>query len=331
MKIRLMALAFVAFLVVCCNTDNGYKRIEGFAQGGTYHIIYSLPDGGQPDQILSEVEASLQAIDFSLSGYNRKSILSRVNAGEDVALDSHFIKTFNLSKEVWALSEGMFDPSAAPLFDIWGFGFEDRESVTQAKTDSILAFVGMDKVQLEDRDGECHLVKSDSRVKLNFNAIAQGYTCDAVAEVLDAFGCENYLVEIGREIVCKGHNARGELWTIGLDKPVDGNMDEGENLQEILKVTDCGIVTSGNYRKFYVVDGEKFAHTINPKTGRPVTHNLLSATVTAGSGALADAFATWFMVVGPDKARELSETIEGVRSYLVFGDNDNMDVWRNLE
>ncbi len=320
----LLLLTSLLLLSGGCSGNAPYVRIEGFAQGGTYHVICRPVRGLGEQTLRAEIDSRLLAIDFTLSGYNKGSLLSRLNAGEDLPLNDLFIGCFNRSKEIWAETDGAFDPSAAPLFDLWGFGFSNKGTVTQAAIDSIRAFVGMNRLSLEERADGTYLVRDDPRMKLNFNAIAQGYSCDVVARYLDSLGCADYLVEIGREILCKGKNAAGNLWRVGLDRPEDGNMEEGRDLQAILEVTDCGIVTSGNYRKFYVEDGQKFAHTIDPTTGRPVSHNLLSATVVAQDAATADAYATWMMVVGLDRAREILAGRPDLEALLVYDQNGTM-------
>ena len=321
----LSSIPVLSLLSAGCTRDN-YVLITGDAQGGTYHVICNLPKGVSLQQTSELIDSTLKNIDNSLSGYNKGSLLSRVNAGEDLPLDTLFVECFNISKEIWSMSGGAFDPSAAPLFDLWGFGFEKRKPVSREALDSILQFVGMDKMTLERRDDGIHLCRKDPRAKLNFNAIAQGYTCDAVASELQRIGCVDYLVEVGREIVCKGRSSRGGKWKIGIDKPFDGNFDEGANLQDILEVTDCGVVTSGNYRKFYVEDGQKYAHTIDPRAGSPVRHNLLSATVITKNATYADAFATWAMVEGVAGAREFLDTIPDTGSYLIYSEGDSMKV-----
>ena len=319
---RTVTLLLTTLLLLCgCDSRPGrYARIEGFAQGGTYHVVYARPARVSEQAVRSAVDSLLLDIDRTLSGYNKGSLLSRLNDGEDPCLNDLFIECFNRSKAVWAESGGAFDPSAAPLFDLWGFGFANKGTVTQAAIDSIRAFVGFDLLSLEERGDGWHLVKADPRMKLNFNAIAQGYSCDVVARYLASLGCGNYLVEIGREIVCRGVNAAGESWRIGLDRPEDGNFDEGKDLLAIFKVSDCGIVTSGNYRKFYVENGQKFAHTIDPSTGRPVTHSLLSATVVAADATTADAYATWLMVIGLERAKEMLAQRPGLDALLVYDD-----------
>ncbi|MBQ2598185.1 MAG: FAD:protein FMN transferase [Bacteroidales bacterium] len=322
-------LLIASLLLLCsCEKSGRYVRIEGFAQGGTYHVICAPVRGVGQQALRAAIDSRLQAIDFSLSGYNKGSLLSRLNAGEDLPLDSLFIECFTLSKAVWAETDGAFDPSAAPLFDLWGFGFTNKERVTDRAVDSVRAFVGMDRLRLETREDGTHLVREDPRMKLNFNAVAQGYSCDVVARYLDSLGCRAYLVDIGREIICKGLNEAGTAWRIGLDKPTDGNMEEGRDLQAILEVSDCGIVTSGNYRKFYIENGQKYAHTIDPKTGRPVSHNLLSATVVAKDAATADAYATWLMVVGVDKARAILSGRPDLEALLVYEEDGQMRTYQ---
>lgn len=322
-------LLIASLLLLCsCEKSGRYVRIEGFAQGGTYHVICSPVRGVGQQALRAAIDSRLQAIDFSLSGYNKGSLLSRLNAGEDLPLDSLFIECFTISKAVWAETDGAFDPSAAPLFDLWGFGFTNKEQVTDRAVDSVRAFVGMDRLRLEMREDGTHLVREDPRMKLNFNAVAQGYSCDVVARYLDSLGCRAYLVDIGREIICKGLNESGTAWRIGLDKPTDGNMEEGRDLQAILEVSDCGIVTSGNYRKFYIENGQKYAHTIDPKSGRPVSHNLLSATVVAKDAATADAYATWLMVVGVDKARAILSGRPDLEALLVYEEDGQMRTYQ---
>lgn len=311
---------------VSCSVGPEYRRIEGYAQGGTFHIIYSTPASGtDEDTVVSLVSRRLQDIDFSISGYNKGSLLSKFNRGEDIVPDRYFLELFRMSMKLWEETGGLFDVSGGPLFDFWGFGFKDPSGLDSLRNDnrtahivdSLLEFTGMDLLSLEDG----RIIRKDPRTTLNFNAIAQGYTCDVLADLLDSLGADNYLVEVGMEIVCKGLNASGKPWRIGIDAPVDGSQTAGENVQRYLDLTDCGITTSGNYRKFFVIDGKKYAHSINPVTGYPVQHDLLSATVisidTARSGALSDAYATYCMVLGKDAAARFIGSRRDLRGYLI--------------
>ena len=321
------ATAVLSSALSSCNSRPEYRRIEGFAQGGTFHIIYSAPAAGvDEDTVITLVSRRLHDIDFSISGYNKGSLLSRFNRGEDIVPDRYFLELFDMSRKLWEETGGLFDVSGGPLFDFWGFGFKDpsgldslRDDARTARiVDSLLEFTGMDLLTLE----EGRIIRKDPRVQLNFNAIAQGYTCDVVADLLDSLGVQDYLVEVGMEIVCKGLNASGKPWRIGIDAPVDGSQTAGENVQKFLDLTDCGITTSGNYRKYFIVDGKKYSHSINPVTGYPVQHDLLSATVisidTARGGALSDAYATYCMVLGKDAAARFIGSRGDLRGYLIY-------------
>lgn len=320
-------------LSVCaCSTDR-YVTMDGFAQGGTWSVKCSLSSKVYRQDVKDSIDSALLVIDNSISGYNKGSILSRVNAGEQVALDSTFIEIFNISKEIWEKSGGAFDPSAGPLFDLWGFGFADSTATADQKAAmaaGMKEYIGMDLFGFEETQHGTFLTKADSRCRLNFNAIAQGYSCDVVAHILDGYGSSNYIIELGGEIVCKGQREQGGPWRIWIDKPEDGNNVSGALKQDVVSISDCGLVTSGNYRKFYVEDGQKYSHTVDPVSGTPVKHSLLSATVIARDGATADAYATWFMVIGTEEAKQVISSQlagEGVEAYLVYGEQDDMKVW----
>lgn len=302
---RFSAYLLIAATLVSCSRSH-YITITGYAQGGTYSVkadISAARDGqghriGEA-AIRDSIESILTLIDTTLSGYNRNSILSRRNAGEEVETNSCWDEVLTLSEKYAVLTEGAFDVKAAPLFDIWGFGFKSGEM----PSDSLI------QVAME----ECR----KGRV-LNFNAIAQGYTADVIAGFLKRKGVSNYLVDIG-EIRCEGVNRSGEGWTVGIDTPEDGNQTPGASFSGIWHSDGAshGIVTSGNYRKFYIRDGKKYAHTIDPRSGRPVEHNLLSATVIAPTAADADALATYFMVIGMEEARKYTESHEGIEAFLI--------------
>jgi len=298
MNSRLLATFFVLVLALGCT--RGYEVASGYAQGGTYSVKYNAA-GVQPDreEIAAAIGAILDSIDVTFSGYNKMSILSRRNAGEDVPLNGMFLELESISEEYRILSGGAFDVAAAPLFDVWGFGFKEGEMPTEEEV-----------AAAQER--------CKAREVLNFNAIAQGYTCDKVASYLHSIGVHDMLVDIG-EIYLEGLNPDGKPWTIGIDTPSDDNTTPGSSISGIWQSDGGahGVVTSGNYRKFYIRDGHKYAHTIDPRTGRPVEHNLLSATVIAPTATEADALATFFMVVGVDEARSWLGQHPGIEACLI--------------
>ena len=293
-----------ASLLLCCACSPRYETIQGYAQGGTYSVKYSTKGvkAGRAE-IAAGIDDILTAIDTTLSGYNRKSLLSRRNAGENVELNDMFRDIEAISEHYREITGGAFDVAAGPLFDVWGFGFT---------SDSLPS----------DERITAAMERCRRREVLNFNAIAQGYSCDLVAGYLRSLGVTDMLVDIG-EIYCDGLNPDGLGWSIGIDTPEDGNEIPGAKLSGIWHSDGKGhgVVTSGNYRKFYVRDGKKYAHTIDPRTGRPVEHNLLSATVIAPTATEADAMATYFMVIGFDEARAWVESHDGIEACLITSDS----------
>ena len=298
-KLLSLLLVSLCFLPGCRRT--GYAVFTGYAQGGVYTVKADLNGVSTPEATIgATIDSLLTGIDFSLSGYNKNSLLSRYNAGEAIEPDRFFREVRALSDRYKEETGGAFDVTAAPLFDIWGFGFTADSLPDPGRVAAALAACKEEKV-------------------LNFNAIAQGYTCDVIAGYLHSLGVKNMLVDIG-EIFCEGVNPSGKGWTIGVDNPTDDNDTPGKDIRSIWQSDGgaCGIVTSGNYRKFYIKDGKKYAHTIDPRTGYPVTHDLLSATIVAPTGAEADALATACMVIGPEKARELIESRPDIEGYLIM-------------
>ena len=304
----------LTLLLACACTGGRYETFSGYAQGGTYRVKVNMQGVKvSPETIAAAIDSLLEAIDFSISGYNRNSLLSKRNAGEEIVPDRYFSELLELSEKYKELSGGAFDVYSGPLFDLWGFGFT---------SDSLPSDEAIERALADCKAGKI----------LNFNAIAQGYSCDIVAEYLYSIGVKDMLVDIG-EIFCDGRNPSGEGWSIGVDNPVDGNDSPGSDLRGIWRSNGAaqGIVTSGNYRKFYVKDGKKYAHTIDPRSGRPVEHGLLSASVVAPTAAEADALATACMVLGPQGARELVEALDGVEAYLIFADGVWTSEGFNLE
>lgn len=309
MKFRILIIFITILLLNSCVKKN-YTRISGFAQGTTYAITYEGTDSLQ-----SEVEQLLARFDSSLSIYNSASIISKVNRNEAVVPDSFFIGCFSLAQKISRQTGGAFDMSAAPLFRAWGFGSQRNIlPPTPKQVDSLRAFCGMDKIRIEGK----RVVKYDPRMSLNANAIAKGYAVDVVSKFLEDKGKSNYLVEIGGEIFCRGVNPKGAEWVVGIDRPTDGNLIPGQDMQARVRFSGRGLATSGNYRKFYIRDGKKVAHTISPQTGFPAYNNLLSATVLAESCGVADGFATAFMVVGLDSAKAMLKRYPHLDAFLIY-------------
>lgn len=334
-KIYLIVLA--ALCSAACN-DTHYYRISGYAQGGTWQVKYR---GARlsPDRVQAGVDSLLREIDFTISGYNKASLLSRLNAGDSVVLNQRFLELYEHSYRMWEASQGAFDVASGLLFDIWGFGFTG-DSLPSAKavqdcledcgTGRLISPDGMRSLLGEKITARQLLRDKDEQAlpRLNFNAIAQGYSCDVVADYLHGLGVSDMLVDIG-EIYCCGLNPSGKGWSIGIDNPVDGNNTPGADIKDVWTSDggSHGVVTSGNYRKFYVRDGKKYSHTIDPRTGYPVTHNLLSATVIAPSAWEADALATWFMVIGFEQARTYLDSHPEIQACLISSE----ELWQNYK
>ena len=287
-------------------------KLRGEAQGTYYSITYY--DSLNRD-FGSKVKQLLLDFDQSCSNYAPNSIISKVNRNEEVILDSLFIGNFEIAQQVSLETDGAFDITVRPLVELWGFGLQNIDEVDPADVQLALDYIGYEKVHL---DGE--IIKSDSRLMLDYNAIAQGYSVDVVASFLRSQGIRHFLVDIGGEVYAENTKPDGVLWKVGVEKPSD-SAQYGENLSAVLKLKNQGMATSGNYRKFYIKDGIKYAHTIDPKTGYPVQHSLLSATVIASSAALADAYATAFMVMGLEKAKAFLTLHSGIDVYLIYTDD----------
>lgn len=312
---------------VSCQPRDRYVTITGFAQGGTYAVKFNMKDVKvSPEEIRDSVDAILVDIDNSLSGYNKNSLLSRFNAGEKVAPDSLFSDIYAKSYGIYETTGGVVDVASAPLFDLWGFGFTAGELPTAQDVEKTLNSCGMSR--LGNDIGYVLENLGNLRPKLNYNAVAQGYSCDVVARYLYSVGVKDMMVDIG-EIFCDGKNPAGKPWTVGIDSPVDGNNELGAEIQGIFRAPQGphGIVTSGNYRKFYVRDGKKYAHTIDPRTGYPVTHGLLSATVVAPDAMTADAYATYCMVVGLEEAKKFIEADPELECCLIYDDEGAFRTW----
>ena len=297
-----------------------YQHNTGLVFGTSYSLKYQCDS-----DLVKGIEQELKKVDNSLSPFNEKSIITAVNNNKDVELNEMFLSVFKKAMEISENTGGAFDITVAPLVNAWGFGFKSGSDPGKAQIDSLLNIVGYKKVTLEAGK----VVKQDPRIMLDCSAIAKGFGTDVIANYLRSRGVKNFMVEIGGEIVTSGINEERLPWKIGVTKPSDDPLsDNGSELMTILNVTDKAMATSGNYRNFYYKGGKKYAHTIDPKTGCPVQHSLLSATVIADDCATADAYATSFMVMGFEKARKFLEKHTELMVYFIYSDEKgNNAVW----
>lgn len=330
-KLRKWHLPFLAFLIigivliVSRQQHAAYQHDNGFIFGTVYSITYQS-DGN----LKNEIEAELKKVDNALSTFNPQSTISKINSGEITeTADSMFLDVFRLAARISHDTDGAFDITVAPLVNAWGFGFKHGTPPTPHDVDSLREMVGYTKVSETDgKNGQTAISKSDSRLMLDCGAIAKGYGSDVIARLLRRHGIKNFMVEIGGEIVTSGVNEKLAAWKIGVTKPTEDSLSTNQEIQTILNVTDKAMATSGNYRNFYYKDGKRFAHTIDPRTGYPVQHNILSATVLADSCATADAYATSFMVMGLEKAKEVLDRHPELMAYLIYSDEQgNNAVW----
>lgn len=316
----LFQIASCVIFFFSCNQHDRTIYVRGEAQGTTYNITYSAPE---KTNYKNEIDSLFKAVDQSLSTYVPGSIISRINRNDTgVVADKYFIDVFRKAQEISQQTNGAFDVTVAPIVNAWGFGFTKRARIDSATIDSLLRFVGYQKIKLEGGA----IVKTNPGMMLDFNAIAQGYTVDLLSSFLESKGINNYLVELGGEVRTKGKKNNGEDWKIGIDQPYE-TYTEGRPLKAIVSLKNKALATSGNYRKFYVENGRKYAHIIDPHTGYPAKHNLLSATVIANDCMTADAFATAFMVMGLEKAKQfLSKDKQlGLEVFFIY---DEQGTWK---
>ena len=288
-------------------------KLEGTAQGTSYHITYYDSKGRnfQP-----AIEKILKAFDQSVSTYQPNSIISRINSNQkNVKVDTYFITCFNKAKEVWKNTDGAFDPTVYPIVNAWGWGPGKKQKIEKEKIDSMLQFVNFDLIELKGKK----IIKKDPRVALDFNAFAQGYSVDVVSDFLTKKGIQSFIVEIGGEVYAKGKKPNGSNWTIGIEKPLDNKVSENP-IKAIAKLENRAIATSGNYRRFVVEDGVKYAHHIDPKTGYPTKNNLLSASIFSAQCISSDANATGVLVMGLEKAKVFLAAHPELQAYLIYSD-----------
>lgn len=306
----------IAFTFFACNSEEKQFVFQGEAQGTTYTVKYIANE--EQTQLNSRIESLLETVDLSMSTYRSDSKISALNNGEEIVMDEMFEAVYNRSVEIYDLTSGAFDPTIGPLISGWGFNVEKPINMDSTAVDSLLANCGFSHFTKNGRN----LKLSNTKASINFNAIAQGYSVDLMADVLKEAGLVNYYVELGGEIIVKGKNQEGKFWQIGIDKPLGENLER--SLSHIIPLNNKAMATSGNYRKYYEKDGEKYSHTLNPKTGFPVEHTLLSATVIADNCIDSDAFGTSFMVLGLNKSKEILAQNKSLDAILIYSDGDSL-------
>ena len=291
------------------------RRINysGITQGSYFSISY-FDEKNRTFE--NEFDSIFNEVDNSVSLWNENSIIRKVNRNEDVVVNQIFKDNFELARKASEVSDGAFDATIGPLVAAWGFHYKKELEMTPEMVDSIRQLVDYQKIRIVDNK----VVKANPNMTLDFNAVAQGYTTDLICKFLEIKGIENYLVDVGGEIFAKGTKPNGEMWTIGIEKPAE-NFDSERAVQIKLKIKDKGIVTSGNYRKYIEKNGARYSHSIDPKTGYPVEHSLLSATVIAENASWADCLATVCMIIGKEKASQLIENQKDVEAYFIYVEN----------
>ena len=324
-KSSIFRIVFLLFLIVGSiyiirqQNTMPYQHNTGQIFGTTYHITYQ-----SNKDLHREILQRLQLVDQTFSTFNDESIISKINRNEPVKLNQMFIEVFDLAKTVSKDTHGAFDITVAPLVNVWGFGFKSGTPPTKAVIDSLRHLTGYEKVKLIGSK----VRKQDPRIMLDCSAIAKGYGSDVVAQYLRSRDVENFMIEIGGEIVVQGNSDKRLPWKIGVTKPTDDSTQVNNELQTVLNVSNTAMATSGNYRRFYYKNGKKYAHTIDPKTGYPVQHNILSATVLANTCAKADAYATSFMVLGLEKTQQVLQHHPDLMVYLIYADGQGKNkVW----
>lgn len=280
---------------------------------GTYYSMSYYSQGAV--NYKEEIEILLEEFNQSLSYYQPNSLKSRINRNETDQVDDYFREVFLRSQEISRATNGAFDVTVSPLVNAWGFGFQKKDKITPAKIESLRQITGYQRVSLQgDR-----IIKQDSRIQFDFNAIAKGYGADVVGKFLESKGVEVYMVEIGGDLMARGIKPDGSKWRIGLEKPAH-EIDSPQDWEFYVELLDMAIATSGNYRKYYIENGQRYSHTIDPSTGYPVNHNLLSVSVFAPDAMTADAYATAFMVMGLEKAIEFVEKQDNMEAYFTFSE-----------
>lgn len=321
-KIFFGILAVVCFFFVSCEQKEKKYVFDGLVQGTYYHIIIYSKD---TTQIQQGFDSIFTLVDNTFSLWNKNSLLTKLNNNEQVNLNSLFIDNFNRAKQINILTDGALDITIGAIVQAYGFANKDKQEINKRVIDSLKTFIGMDKVSIKDNK----LIKTYKETQLDFNAIAQGYTTDMISDFLTKRGVENFLVDVGGEVYCKGEKPNGKSWSVAIETPTDDAKNE-RSYQTLVKLKNKSIVTSGNYRKFYMENGVKYSHTIDPKTAQSVKHNLLSASAIADDATLADGLATAFMVMGLEKSKEFLSKHKEFAGYFIYSDEKgDMKVWQS--
>lgn len=328
-KRLLWQVPFLLFLIVGTvviirnQRSTPYQHNQGLIFGTTYSVTYQYEADLQ-----QELEAELRKVDAEFSMFNPHSSVSLFNKEHRLAMSATFSEVYELARKVNESTHGAFDITVAPLVNAWGFGFKNQQMPADTTVKRLLKSVGMSHLMTRKTDGKDILTTTDKGVMLDFSAIAKGFGSDVLARYLDRKGVKNYMIEIGGEVVTSGISDKRVPWRIGVVKPSEDSLSTEGELQTVLNVTDIAMATSGNYRNFYYKGGKRYAHTIDPATGYPVQHSILSATVLSKTCAEADAYATAFMVMGMEGARKVLSEHPELMAYLIYTDGkDNLKVW----
>ena len=309
-RVCFSCLALTALMLLSCGRQPQKIVLEGRAQGSYYAITYFDEEGRNFQE---GIDSIFHAVDCSVNLWVDSSVICKVNRNEDVSLDPIFIDNFNIAQQAAELSGGYFDPTISPLVAAWGFSYKHGDSITPQLIDSLRPLVDYRKVRIEDGK----VIKDNPAMQLDFNAVAQGYTSDRIAAYLESQGVKNYLVDTGGEIMAKGGKPNGQPWVVGIEKPAD-NWDSEQVVQTRVPLRDKGLVTSGSTRKYVERDGKRYSHCIDPTTGWPVEHQVLSVTVLAENATWADALASIGMVMGMERSLPILQSLEGVEAYFIF-------------
>ena len=302
-------------VLASCGKQPEKVVLQGLAQGSYYAVTYY---DEQNRNFQREIDSIFHAVDMSVNLWVDSSIISKINRNEEVTLDSIFIDNFNIAQEAARLSDGYFDPTISPIVAAWGFSYKTGDSLTPQLIDSLRQLVDYRNIRIENGK----VVKENPAMTLDFNAIAQGYTSDLIARFLESRGVKNFLVDTGGEIMARGEKPDGKPWIVGIEKPAE-NMDSERIVQTRIALCDKGLVTSGSTRKYVERNGKRYSHCINPKTGYPVEHQLLSVTVMAENSVWADALASICMVMGMELSLPLIQGMDGVEAYYIYVNDQN--------